>query len=651
MNYYFSCKNFLKLKQTLFICFIFSLAVFLIPQVVYADSLGEVHTFYIDSSYDHMGRSEITATLRKVGKHSYFYAEDSYWNKLSSFEQNILENNISNLSQEFDETVYPKEREVFGEEFSPGIDNDSKVTVLLTEMSESPGGYFNPNDEYPKEQISDGRSNEREMIYLNIIYLSSSRAKAFLAHEFQHLISWNQKENLRGVIDEVWLNEARSEYAPTLCGYDDIYKGSNLEARVNNFLLEPSNSLTEWQNSTYDYSPINLFIQYLVEHYGENILKLMMKTDAVGIASIDAALKEIGSSKTFSDVFTDWTVANYINDIDISSGQYGYTNPDLNYNTFHISPTDVHQIFPGVNLNVTTSIKDWASYWYVFDGSLVPLFDSGKDILKLDFQGEDSGNFRVPYITTTFDGKSRVNFFALDAEQNGTVYISDFGRKISSVVIIPSSQTKRSGFTNKGNEPLHSFSYFAEMTSIFSKWPDGTLLKSRDDFKVYLVEKGFRRWIKSQGIFLSRWNWEDVKIVEKQELNSLPLGSDVDTFLEGTLIKGTKPYVYVISNEKKRWIKNLEVFNALGYKWENILSVSEEELNSIPNGCDISNTNIHPDGSLIKGTSDKVYFIENGLKRWIKNPDVFTAYGFKWKNVILVSDAEIDRYPLGLVIE
>lgn len=646
---YFSYKIFWGLRQILLIGFIFSLAIFLIPQVAYADSLSDAHTFYVDSSYDHMSRSEITATLRKVGEHSYFYAEDSYWNKLSLSEQNVLQNTINNLAKEFDQTIYPKEREIFGKEFSPGIDNDFKITVLLTEMSEDSGGYFNPNDEYSKEQISDGKSNEREMIYLNIVHLSNPRAKAFLAHEFQHLISWNQKENLRGVIDEIWLNEARSEYAPTLCGYDDIYKGSNLEARVNNFQKNSSDSLTEWQNAISDYSPVNLFIQYLVGHYGENILGSMMATSEVGIASINTALKNAGWSETFSDIFTAWTVANYINDAGISSGQYGYTNPNLNYNNLHISPAATYQISPSMNINISTSTKDWSGNWYRFDSLLGSLFDEKQNMLKLNFQGETSGDFKVPYITIDFDGKSEVNFFTLDSRQNGTVYISDFGKEISSVVIVPSSQTKRSGFSN--NEPLRSFSYFAEMVNASSKWPDGTLLKSENDFKVYLVEGNFKRWIKSLGIFNSRWNWEDIITVEKEDLDRLLQGPDVDSFFEGTLIKGKGPHVYVISNSQKRWIMSLEIFDLLGYKWENILYISEEELNSILTGPDIFQTDIHPDGSLIKGTNEKVYFIENGLKRWIKNQDVFTVRGFKWENIILVSDLEIVKYPLGLIVE
>ena len=100
------------------------------------------------------------------------------------------------------------------------------------------------------------------MIYLNSEYIRSSRAKSFLAHEFTHLIVFNQKEREYGIEEDIWLNELLAEYASTLVGYDDIYEGSNLEKRVNIFLEEPSDSIAEWQNEKTDYGVTNLFGQY-----------------------------------------------------------------------------------------------------------------------------------------------------------------------------------------------------------------------------------------------------------------------------------------------------------------------------------------------------------------------------------------------------
>src|SRR5581483_252744 len=188
-----------------------------------------------------------------------------------------------------------------------GADNDNKVTILFEPISDNLGGYFRSNDEYSKLQVPD--SNEREMLYLPVDQIESSQLKVFLAHEFIHLIVFNQKERLRGVQEEVWLSEAYSDYASTILGYDDTYEGSNLQRRVHDFLEQPTDSLTEWQGTKYDYSIESLFTHYLVDHYGIRVLVDALHSPLTGIASLNAALASNGSLENFSQVFIDWTIA------------------------------------------------------------------------------------------------------------------------------------------------------------------------------------------------------------------------------------------------------------------------------------------------------------------------------------------------------
>ena len=51
---------------------------------VSADTIGDRHTFFVNSTFDATGRSSIPATLQYSGAHAYFYAEDYYLNGLSS---------------------------------------------------------------------------------------------------------------------------------------------------------------------------------------------------------------------------------------------------------------------------------------------------------------------------------------------------------------------------------------------------------------------------------------------------------------------------------------------------------------------------------------------------------------------------------------
>ncbi len=59
------------------------------------------------------------------------------------------------------------------------------------------------------------------MVYLNAtFYTNPRRIYSFVAHEFTHLVDFNQKRLIRGVDEEVWLNELKAEYGASYSGYD-----------------------------------------------------------------------------------------------------------------------------------------------------------------------------------------------------------------------------------------------------------------------------------------------------------------------------------------------------------------------------------------------------------------------------------------------
>ena len=215
--------------------------------IAHADVLNDQRVFTIDSQYDAKGRTQLNVTLRGLSKYVYFYVTDDHWNALTEFGKQQLTNLIATIGNEFDQHIYPLEIAFFGSEPNPGIDNDSRLTLLLTSLKSGVGGYFDSSNNYAKREIP--TSNEREMIYLNVAqYSESRRLFSFLAHEFQHLISFNQKENTRNAVDDVWLNELRSEYAIAYVGYNTPFADSTLENRALSYLQQPSDSLTEWKN-------------------------------------------------------------------------------------------------------------------------------------------------------------------------------------------------------------------------------------------------------------------------------------------------------------------------------------------------------------------------------------------------------------------
>ena len=388
-----------------------------------ADVVGERRTFFVDQSYDFSGRKEITAILVKASSKLYFYIDEDWWN--SSSQSDVLQA-LDNLGREFDQNIYPTIVNIFGSEWNPGIDNKSQITVLIHPMLETFGGYFRSNDEYFRIQVGD--SNEREMLYFNAKHITASLAKSFLAHELVHLITFNQKEKIYNVTEEVWLNEARAEYVSTLLGYDETLDGSNLERRIRDFFENPSDSIIEWQNKKADYGVVNLFTQYLVDHYGINILADSLRSSKTGIESINYALGKNNFKEDFSQIFIDWTITVLINDCNYGP-KYCYLNKNLR--TFHITPRINFLPLSGEStLTLTDLTKQWVGNWYKIIG--------GRGTLKFSFLGNPGTAFKIPYITINQARSYNVKFLELDKDRKGEVRVENFGTEITGIIIIPS---------------------------------------------------------------------------------------------------------------------------------------------------------------------------------------------------------------------
>ena len=439
--------------RKLFFLVLFSNFYFLVFSFVFADTLGQTATFNIDSEYEYSGQAKVSATLRKVSDKAYWYVSDEYWNGVSAAEQSSFSSELDELASEFDTRIYPTEVFFWGSEWNPGIDNDPRITVLLTRLIDKAGGYYDTSHQYKKNQAPE--SNEREMVFINTSGVLSGRAKTFLAHEFQHLIDFNQKDRLNGLSEEIWLNEIRSEYSVKLTGYDADFENSNLRRRTIAFLQSPSEPLGEWKNLSPDYGAITLFVHYLTDHYGDKILVDSLKMPSIGIESINQALRLNGFSETFSDVFADWTIANALNDPSVDP-RFAYRSEDLK--SLKVAPAQNFVVSGfGTNISVFNTVKDWQPVWYDFN---TPIGNDGN--LRVDFSGSAGSRFVVPYIVFHINGKKDIGLMDL-TDNGGTTFIERFGSDVHKVVIIPANHSKTSGFGD--NDPESSFNFNARVVS------------------------------------------------------------------------------------------------------------------------------------------------------------------------------------------
>ena len=412
--------------------FFIGILLFVFPSFVFADTLNQKVSFSVDPSFDSQKKEEITATLQKVSSQAYFYIDDVWWNSLDSAKKTEASLALDSLAEEFDKKIYPTLVSAFGPEWRPGIDSDTRITVLFHSLAEGAAGYFNNGDEYPK--LQNPESNQREMVYLNAQYIGSSYLNGFLAHEFMHLIAFNQKEKTYGVSEDVWLNEARADYASTLLGYDDTFDGSNLQARVKSFLERPTDPLILWDNKKYDYGVVNLFTQYLVENYGKEILTNSIFSKKTGVASLDEALKKRGFTDDTGQIFRNWAVAVLINDCS-RTPKYCYKNTNLK-NVKVIPQLNFLPMSGESLLQFTNASYDWSANWYKIVG--------GKGKLVFEFNGQNEGEFSLTYLLCDFQDKCQVKTLSLDAYQDGKVVLDDFSKNYQSLIIVPLIQADNS---------------------------------------------------------------------------------------------------------------------------------------------------------------------------------------------------------------
>ena len=286
------------------------------PITVNRDPAAEGHkeTFWVSNLIEG-NAGTISATLRVVSEHAYWYSDDSI---------DLPIEDLRRAAGAFETRIHPLITGSFGDIWNPGVDNDPRLTVLHTPL---PGlnGYFSSQNEY-HHQI-EPHSNEREMIYMDGGRLNpgSSAYLATLTHEFQHAVHLNL-----GRGEESWLNEGMSEVARELAGYR---VGS-----ANSYLLRTSTQLNYWPGNLAalgpHYGASALFLSYLAQHYGgyESLIDIVREPED-GIDGIDAYLERY--STTFLEVFKDWVLANYL---DAPEGPWGYPES-------HVQVRDVDRFF------------------------------------------------------------------------------------------------------------------------------------------------------------------------------------------------------------------------------------------------------------------------------------------------------------------
>ena len=246
-----------------------------------------------------------TATLRYLTAHAYAWVQNG---------ERIDDNALKKSVDTFETKIYVTDRQFFGSEWSPGIDNDVHVNIFNGNVP-GVGGYFSSADEYA--QIVNQFSNQGEWFYINTrdVRPGTTDYEGVLAHEFQHMIHWNQDRN-----EDTWVNEGLSELAMRLNGYS---VGGSDSA----FIHDPNIQLNAWRDQPNDsvphYGAAFLFNSYFLERFGDKLMQELVHDKGHGITGYENVLQRNNTGLKFDDVFQDWLIANILNDPSLDK-RFGY---------------------------------------------------------------------------------------------------------------------------------------------------------------------------------------------------------------------------------------------------------------------------------------------------------------------------------------
>jgi len=260
---------------------------------------------------------QMDATLRYITPLTYFWAEDG---------TDVNEADMKALMDEFDKKIIPTDREFFGSEWTPGVDNDPHIYVLYAGgLGSNIGGYYSSSDEY--NPLVRQYSNGHEAYVLTSSQpLGDQYAYATLAHEFVHMIQWPTDRN-----DVSWINEGFAEVGAFLNGYD-------VGGTDSLYVQSPDLQLNDWAtNDSPDFGPHYgqsfLYLTYFLDRFGEKATKALTANPINDLASVDDTLKTLnavdpqtGKLITADDVFMDWAAALYLKDDNVGDGRYTYHN-------------------------------------------------------------------------------------------------------------------------------------------------------------------------------------------------------------------------------------------------------------------------------------------------------------------------------------
>lgn len=335
------------------------------PTLAKSYEIGATRAFTL-SNQDDNTQYVATARLEYKTPHAYM------WVQTEPERVRLNATKLRQAAEDFEAKIYPINRAFFGNEESPGVDCDEHVHVLhVTGVGRTVGGYFSSVDSYSTEVRSDSNEGQMFIMHAERGYNGSDPGSesymSTLAHEFQHMISFNQTH-----APSLWLEEGAAQLAERLNGYADTVTS------VYDFAAVPETQLNTWGEGTAGgnsahYGGGYLFWSYLYDRFGEETVKKLARSPERSPQALMKLLADNGvtnpdTSKpfTFEEIFSDFAVANFVGRQKIEPAGNRF-----NYATIDVPPMTTRNSLGNSDLpfSVRESAPQFGTHYYELKGN------------------------------------------------------------------------------------------------------------------------------------------------------------------------------------------------------------------------------------------------------------------------------------------
>ncbi|KKP96324.1 MAG: hypothetical protein US25_C0074G0002 [Candidatus Moranbacteria bacterium GW2011_GWE1_36_7] len=216
---------------------------------------------------------------------------------------------------------------------------------------------------------------------------------------------------------------------------------------------------------------------------------------------------------------------------------------------------------------------------------------------------------------------------------DGSYYMVSDGalRKFSNTDTIVKLGYPKSAFLEISKDDLKYNRIGNEINDTLS-YPNDTIFAIGDTY--FQLKDGRLFPFISVQAFLTQFDQTIAIAKSKDFFQTNPVAEKFIGFADGTLASYDVS-VYILSKGKSYPIMNPETFLAMGFKWEDIIPINQNELGAYEKQKQFTHNDPHPDGTIFFDEKNEKYFlIENGKKLPITNQSIIKTYS-KQKPVII----------------